>query len=262
MLSTQSSANVSPIHHQHVKGRQIIVTEDPRLHIVWIYNRIFIKPIPYYLLSHAFWECYLLNPASPLGEYRDLVKRSALGYLRTWIWLIKYESDFVMAQESKPALIPRNMTWYQFSAFLEQISAIADEEVTQRYHYGELRLTRLNFYGKFILRKMHFQKVHGQYGAYFARFYAPIVFFFTVMSLLLNAFQVEMSVEQVLPTDQWLSFWQLARWFSVLSIVVIMILTIGLCMLFVYYMADEWIFAIKVRRKKQREARSKKEDAS
>ena len=148
MLSTQSSANVSPIHHQHVKGRQVIVTEDPRLHIVWIYNRIFIKPIPYYLLSHAFWECYLLDPASPLGEYRDLVKRSALGYLRTWIWLIKYESDFVMAQESKPALIPRNVTWYQFSAFLEQISVIADEEVTQRYHYGELRLTRLNFYGK------------------------------------------------------------------------------------------------------------------
>src|SRR5277367_6199205 len=32
-MSTQSSANISPLHHQKVKGREIVVTEDPRLHL-------------------------------------------------------------------------------------------------------------------------------------------------------------------------------------------------------------------------------------
>lgn len=54
MMSTQSSANISPLHRQRVKGREIVITEDPKLHLVWIYDRIFIKPLPKYLLSHAF----------------------------------------------------------------------------------------------------------------------------------------------------------------------------------------------------------------
>ena|SRR6266536_2051504 len=36
VMSTQSSANVNPLHRQRVKGREIIITEDPRLHLVWV----------------------------------------------------------------------------------------------------------------------------------------------------------------------------------------------------------------------------------
>jgi hypothetical protein len=59
IITTTLSANINPLHHQLVKGREIIVTEDPRLHLVWIHNRIFIKPIPQCLLSHTFWERHL-----------------------------------------------------------------------------------------------------------------------------------------------------------------------------------------------------------
>jgi hypothetical protein len=44
-----------------MKRREIVVTEDPRLHLVWIYDRVFIKPLPKYLLSHDFWQIYLLT---------------------------------------------------------------------------------------------------------------------------------------------------------------------------------------------------------
>ncbi|KAH8730326.1 hypothetical protein GQ44DRAFT_701175 [Phaeosphaeriaceae sp. PMI808] len=54
IMTTLSSANIKPLHRQLVKGREIIVTEEPRLHLVWIHNRIFIKPLPHYLLSQAF----------------------------------------------------------------------------------------------------------------------------------------------------------------------------------------------------------------
>ena len=33
VMSTYSSSNIRPLHHQRVKGRDIIVTEDPRLHL-------------------------------------------------------------------------------------------------------------------------------------------------------------------------------------------------------------------------------------
>lgn len=59
IITTLSSASINPLHRQRVEVREIIVTEEPRLHLVWIYNRIFIKPLPQYLLSQAFWEMYL-----------------------------------------------------------------------------------------------------------------------------------------------------------------------------------------------------------
>ncbi len=85
MMSTQSSANISPLHRQKVKGRDIVVTEDPKLHLVWLYDRVFIKPISKYLLSHAFWEVFLICNTSPLGSKREQVLAYALGYLRTSI---------------------------------------------------------------------------------------------------------------------------------------------------------------------------------
>jgi hypothetical protein len=58
-MTTMSSANINPLHRQRVKGREIIVIEEARLHLVWIHDCIFIKPITRYLLSHVFWETYL-----------------------------------------------------------------------------------------------------------------------------------------------------------------------------------------------------------
>jgi hypothetical protein len=46
IMSMHSSTNISALHRQIVKGRSIIVTEDPRLHLVWYYDRIYLKPLP------------------------------------------------------------------------------------------------------------------------------------------------------------------------------------------------------------------------
>ena len=56
IMTTFSGANINPLHRQRIKGREIVVTEEPRLHLVWIHNRIFIKPMPRYLLSQNFWK--------------------------------------------------------------------------------------------------------------------------------------------------------------------------------------------------------------
>ncbi|KAK4991375.1 hypothetical protein LTR66_006560 [Elasticomyces elasticus] len=197
VMSTQSSANVNPLHRQRVKGREIVVTEDPRLHLVWIHDRIFIKPLPRYLLSHAFWERFLLRELPPLADDRHKIRRAAMGYLRTYSYLIRHESDLVIAQQDHLRLVPKDVTWTQFCGFISALVDIKDTDVSGRYCYGELRLSRLNLYAPLLFRTFHYKQVYGQYGDYFARLYGPVLFVFAVLSTVLNAMQVEMAVEQV-----------------------------------------------------------------
>jgi hypothetical protein len=84
----------------------------------------------------------------------------------------------------------------QFCRFISEFDNIQDSDVSGRYNYGELRLTQLNFYGKFILHKFNLVQLHGQYGTYFGQFFAPLFFVFATASVILNAMQVEMAVEQ------------------------------------------------------------------
>jgi hypothetical protein len=58
-LSTVNSRNISPLHRQIVQRRNIVVTEEAKLHLTWFQDQIFIKPIPKYLMSHSFWVEYL-----------------------------------------------------------------------------------------------------------------------------------------------------------------------------------------------------------
>jgi hypothetical protein len=253
LLSTQSSSNVSPLHHQAVKGRKIIITEDPRLHLVWIYDRIFLKPVPAYLLSYNFWTQYLLNTASPLPEpTRTELCKSALGFLRTYKYLIKHRSDHRIAIDKELELLPAKTSFTSLSNFISDLESITDSNVSKRYHYGEIRLTRLNFYGKFILRRWHFHTVHGQYGAYFKRFYGPLLFVFTIMSLILNSMQVELAVEAMLNSGQWTGFWSLCRYFCVLTLVAIFCVGGAMFSVLMWMIVDEWIYAIRDRRAKRR----------
>ncbi|PQE08903.1 subtilisin-like serine protease protein [Rutstroemia sp. NJR-2017a BBW] len=100
-MSTQSSAHIGPLHHQAVKQRNIIISENPELHLVWYYDRIFIKPLPKYLLTFDFWHTYLISPTSILGSEREIIKRSALGFLCIYRYLVCYESDFNIAMEKR-----------------------------------------------------------------------------------------------------------------------------------------------------------------
>jgi hypothetical protein len=252
MMSMQSSANVSALHRQKVKGRNIIITEDACLHLIWYYDRIFIKPLPKYLLSHKFWSTYLLSPTSPLGADRESILRTALGYLRTYFYLVRYESDFRIATDEKLRLIPDGVTWEQFCNFSSKFDRIQDHEVCERYKYGEIRLSRLNLYTKLFIGKRHFQRIDGQYSLYFARFYGPILFAFGVFSILLNAMQLEMAVESLNQKKQWISFWLACRWFSVMCLIIAVVLSLWLALLFLFKFVSEWYYALGDRWKKKK----------
>jgi hypothetical protein len=252
IMSTHSSANINPLHRQRVKGREIVITEEPRLHLVWIHDRIFIKPLPRYLLSYAFWEIYLATSSTRLGNRRETIRKAAMGYLRTYRYLVQHESDFLIAKQDHLRLIPQNVQWADFCHFISQFNDIGDCDVSKRYCYGELRLSRLNLYAPLLLHKFQFEQVHGQYGDHFARLYGPILFIFAIVSTVLNCMQVGLTVEQV-SSRHWVAFWSVSRWFSVVSLVGTALISLSFALLWTWMFLDEWTFAIKTRMKKSRE---------
>lgn len=254
IMTTMSSANINPLHRQRVKGREIILTEDARLHLVWIHDRIFIKPIPQYLLSHTFWETYLdAKPGSPDASQSKL-RAAATGFLRTYRYLIRHESDFNIAQQDNLRLVPKDTDWTSFSHFTSDLAHIEDSAVSRRYCFGELRLTRLNLYAPLLLRKFHFEQVHGQYGDYFARLYGPILFVFAVVSTILNSMQVALAADQVMAIH-WVAVWHASRWFSVLSLLGTVAIAVCFVVLWLWMVIDEWVYTLRRKLQRRRSSR-------
>ena len=220
MISTPSSSHISPLHSQKVKNRRIIPAEDPKLHLVWYHDRIFVKPLPAYLLSYNFWDFYLCRDTSPLMNKRPHLAKAALGLLRTYRHLIQHESDLRIAQHEDLQLVPKAVTWEQFCEFSAFFSKIEDENVAPRYRYGDLRLSRLNYLVKLFFVSSSYQDVNWQYSEYFARFYGPLLFMFGVLSVLLSAMQVSLAVEQLEP-QHWSSMYRVCRWFSVATLCIL-----------------------------------------
>ena len=252
-FSMHDRANISPLHRQQVKNRTITVTEESRLHLVWYYDRIFIKPLPKYLLSHAFWKTFLSTDGNEkINEKKDRIRRAALGFLRTYYFLIKHESDFLIARDNGIPLIPAETTWDQFFAISSQFDRITDDDTNIRYQYGEIRLSRLNFYAPLLLGRSTYHRVAGQYRDYFKWFYAPMVFLFALTSLMLSAMQVGTGVEAIVASKRGRLMIEVSRWFSVVSILGTAWVVGVLAMVLVLKYAREWMYAFQCRWRKKR----------
>lgn len=245
-MSKCDSANISPLHRQLVKRRSIIVTEDPKLHLVWIQDRIFVKPLPRYLTSHTFWRDFLGHHMDVATRNRhDRIRKAALGYLRTYMYLVRSESDFYIAQEPGLHLVPSGITWEQFCNFAANLASISERDVSTRYTHGEIRLTRLNFYAPFLLGKSNFQRVEYQYSEYFAHFYGPVLFVIGITSTVLSGLQVAVAVQAAEPALGGQVLLVVARWSSVTIILCFCLVVIFLSSLLIYKVVKEWKYAIR-----------------
>ena len=198
-ITTVSASNILPLSEQGITGRKPILTENPELHLVWRRGQIFIKPLPKYLLSHKMWQNILIDGQSPLAHDRELICKAALGYLRTWPYLIQHESDFEIAKHRK--LIPQHLEWQGFSKWTAAITEhtmgeLPEKQVSKRYRAGTLRLTRLNRIALFTIGCWNFQYVPAEYADHFAQQYGLLISLFAIISITLSAFQLSLAVDQ------------------------------------------------------------------
>jgi hypothetical protein len=236
LIATKSSTHVAPLYKQIVNGRSILIAERPSLHLIWHYNVIFVKPIPHCLLNAAFWERYLLPPSTPVDGYCDASTlspncRAAIGFMRTYAYLIRHESDFRIAKSSH--LVPENVSYRAFQLFIQPFRHIPDEAVTPRYHYGQLRLTRLNWAVRIFqpasLKKTYFgfawyyQNLYLQTGQFLERFGAPLLFLFAGLTIILSSMQVVLAAR---PEGSSSAFATVSWGFSVAMIIFVVVLSV------------------------------------
>ncbi|KAK4455224.1 hypothetical protein QBC34DRAFT_391818 [Podospora aff. communis PSN243] len=188
-----------PLHHQLLLGREIFLSERIDLHLVWGGGRIFVKPVPRYLLNPEFWREYLLSGDGE--EEREHLRQCAMGFLLSYVALVSYESDFRIAMEK--GLLPRQISWGRWRRFVREIlhaqEAAGEKDggrlwgdVAERFIYGELRLNRLNMI-EVVLRgplSRGFLATWTSFGSFYQYSSAAIVAGAAYILLILSAMQV------------------------------------------------------------------------
>ncbi|KAJ7703466.1 hypothetical protein B0H16DRAFT_1440174 [Mycena metata] len=244
IIATQSSSSITPIHEQLVLGRTIVVTEDARLHLLWYHNKVFLKPLPPYLLSAAFWDVHLI-PRGSGGYNPTALYRAAAGLIRSYTHLVRSDRDFQLAVQH--GLLPTSILPDAFARFIARFSGLPNNAVAPRFHFGEMRLSRLNSWAPILLRRMEYMDLNRQYEEYFTRYFPVLLFGFGVIAVLLGAMQVVLAVE-ALPAVQhgaWGVFVGVCKWTAIGVIISVAAVIVGLLGLFLRKSTDEIIFAVR-----------------
>ncbi|KAI1443598.1 hypothetical protein F5Y02DRAFT_392890 [Annulohypoxylon stygium] len=190
-----------PLHRQRLMDRAIVKTERADEHLVWHEHRIFVKPLPRFLLNHAFWEKHLCSADDAS------LHASARGMLLSYVWLVAHRSDHAIAVAEK--LIPEDVSWERWTAFAESVLAALDlramDDVDQRYKYGELRLSRLDMltrwplvaWGSWSARNFvdGYMSSSTWYRAFFEQHFGWLVVGFVYVSVVLSALQVGLATD-------------------------------------------------------------------
>ncbi|KAI0883238.1 uncharacterized protein GGS22DRAFT_190551 [Annulohypoxylon maeteangense] len=218
--------------HQVLISRDIIITEDPELHLVWSKNRIYLKPIPLYLLDPEFWKHHIHGD--------DLIK-CARGFLYSYTALIAYESDFKLA--TTKGLLPEDIDWAQWKTLSREILTSHHYEfINPRYWYGELRLSRLNKVYRirqgFVLRGYSKVASHAVYGDLISDNFGALATILGYVVIVLTAMQVGLGVER-LQTDE--AFQNASYGFTVFSIIAPLVASIGIALVVVVMFASNWV---------------------
>lgn len=197
--------HIRPLHRQKMLKREMIITENPGMHLVWYENTIFLKPIPAALMSWEFWQQHVCaddvndKDDGELGatRQRKYLYSSACGFLASYTKLITHLSDFNIAREI--GLIPpiEWTTWCRFARDITNAVSAPQFPLEKRWRFGELRLTRLNWIYKLTMRRYSYFFAYTNYGTYFGRNAQMLLFLFGYSSVLLTAMQVVLVTENV-----------------------------------------------------------------
>ncbi|KAI5925870.1 hypothetical protein F4810DRAFT_656497 [Camillea tinctor] len=246
------------LHHQVLLRRSIVVTEQPELHLVWTHYRIFIKPLPLFLLDKNFWKEHLCIPpsksetqlASESSSADDLTRatelaKAARGLLYSYTALIAHPSDFEVARSH--GLIPEGLKWPEWKSLAQQVVRNHSyANISPRYRYRELRLSRLNKiyrlrYG-YLIRGFSRVESPSFYAEFFADNFGKMAAVLGYVVIVLTAMQVGLATEHLRASD---AFQNASYGFTVFSITAPIGAAVALLLIFVCIFIANWSFTRK-----------------
>lgn len=235
------------LHQQRLLGREIIITERSDLHLLWANDRIFIKPLPRFLLDVAFWEECLRCQAGYCSSDSpcdcNVRRKRALGFLFSYAALIIHRSDFHIARDAH--LLPEEVDWPAWRRFVRELLSTSPiyQQIDPRFHYGELRLSRIN--------KIHFLwktpfrgylSHWNQYGAFLHDNFAVLASSTVYIAVVLTAMQVGLATEKLQNNTAFQSASYGFTVFSIIGPLVVMTMVIlAICYMFV----NNWIATLR-----------------
>ena len=126
----------------------------------------------------------------------------AMGFLRSYARLVASPLDFALAKEAH--LLPddggnNSFDWLAWAAFIQHFRRLGDEHVAPRYHYGQLRLSRLNWAVRVFRPRSadtlwRYEVTSASINDAMAYVTLPLLFAFAIASSLLSAMQVALAV--------------------------------------------------------------------
>ncbi|KAI0506637.1 hypothetical protein F5B22DRAFT_438207 [Xylaria bambusicola] len=252
-----------PLHYQVLLSRSIFVTEQMDMHLVWTTGRIFLKPVPRFLLEPRFWSeylcctrgCHCSNEQVEYGRSarecdRRRLRRCALGFLFSYAALITHESDFFIAKEKR--LLPMEVQWLAWRTFVEQLDTEhIYHKIDARFIYGELRLNRLNKIYRFsqsaFLRG--YMPRWDQYRTFFQDNFAWLASATVYVAVVLTALQVGLATKSLGDSD---AFQSASYGFTIFSILGPLIVAGLIILVFFYIFLYNWIVAVIERNRRLR----------
>jgi hypothetical protein len=195
-------------------GFDILYTQQMDLHLLKFSNKLLLKPLPEWMLSYGFWKDYICA-SQELHE-------SAWGFLLSYVWLLTTPLDLKLAHDH--ALVPHFVTWHWWKEFVKDFYGRIDMEaldgVNKRYHFGDLRLGRINSIYRTRFAFTHFVRGYlygyNRYVVFFQRNFSWILIVFVFFSLVLSAMQVGAGVP---PLQDNATFLAVSYGFVVFSII-------------------------------------------
>lgn len=195
-------------------GFDILYTQQMDLHLLKFSNKLLLKPLPEWMLSYDFWQEHICE--------RQHLHESAWGFLVSYVWLLTTPLDLKLAHDH--FLIPSFVTWHWWKEFVKDFYGRIDMEaldgVNKRYHFGDLRLGRINSIYRTRFLFTHFVRGYlygyNRYVVFFQRNFSWILIVFVFFSLVLSAMQVGAGVP---PLQDNAAFLRVSYGFVVFSMV-------------------------------------------
>jgi hypothetical protein len=188
------------LYYQKFLRREIVIAEELDLHLVWAKSRIFVKPLPDFLLNYDFWEANI--------SCEPRLHRAACGLLYSYCGLIRFGHDLQVAQECH--LVNANLdyrAWTEFTrTILPNLNPHDPNTMDTRFQYGELRLHRLDTIYRYSPYKLSVSSILQGFPHALAESYVPYmdqynnaVSAFGVIVIILSAFNLSLSASSKSP---------------------------------------------------------------
>jgi hypothetical protein len=228
-----------PLHHQLMIDRKIVLTERADLHFLWQDDRIYLKPLPDYLLSNSIWD-EVLKTDSILFE-------SAKGFLLSYLWLVQRKSDFMIAQ--KKSLINSDLSWDDWTAFSAVVTSNIDlrefSGISPRYLYGELRLGRVNMIYR-LCRNTRTQRTfirgylygYHKYSSFLSQNLAWVVTATVYVTVVLTAMQVGLGTSELRSNQIFNRASYGFTVFSILAPLIILLVAVFVLLILIWFNLD------------------------